>query len=127
MRFLGSTKSKNDTTDFLKNLKDQINDFVQYQVFKCNADSMLYIIHSPLKLKQYTIYWEFLVLGKFLRKMPIGKCVKFSLSLIFTSKTPNEDVKQGLIFAVSIFGNFREAMNTAKIKPTPKIPGVRYC
>ena len=35
-----------------------------------------------------------------------------------------EDVKYGLFIAVSIFGDFREVL--AKIKPTQKIPNIRY-
>ena len=62
-----------------------------------------------------------------LAKMTLGRCVKFSLSPIFPiSRTLNEDVKYGLFFAVSIFGNFREVANSGKIKPTQKIPDIRY-
>ena len=59
--------------------------------------------------------------------MTLGRCVKFSLSPIFAiSRTLNDDVKWGLFFVMSIFGNFREVVNSAKIKPTRKIPAIRY-
>ena len=59
--------------------------------------------------------------------MTLGRCVYFSLSPIFAiSRTLNEDVSLGLFFAVSIFGDFREVANSAKIKPTRKISDIRY-
>ena len=59
---------------------------------------------------------------EFLAKMTLGRCVKFSLSPFFAiSKTLNEDVKYGLFFAVSIFGDFRKVANSTKIKPMRKI------
>ena len=51
-----------------------------------------------------------------LAKMPLERCVKFSLSPIFAiSRTLNEDVWYDLFFAVSIFGDLREVANSAKI------------
>ena len=62
-----------------------------------------------------------------LAKMTLGRCVKCSLSPIFAISMPlNEDVSKGLFFAVSIFGDFREVANSAKIKPTRKIPDILY-
>ena len=59
--------------------------------------------------------------------MKLRGCVKFQLSPIFAiSRTLNEDVLYGLFFAVSIFGDFKEVANSAKIKPTRKIPDIRY-
>ena len=71
-------------------------------------------------------------IGKFSRQeilanMMLGGCIKFLLSLIFAiTRTLNEDVLQGLFLAVSIFGDFREVTNSAIIKPTRKIPDIRY-
>ena len=60
-----------------------------------------------------------------LAKMKLRRCVKFSPSHIFAIlRTLNEDVLQGLFFAVSIFDDFREVENSAKMKPTQKIPDV---
>ena len=60
-------------------------------------------------------------------KMSLGRCVEYSLSYIFAlSRTLNEDVKKGLFFAVSIFGDFRKVANSAKIKPMRKTPDIRY-
>ena len=73
-----------------------------------------------------------LYIGNFLHreilaKMLPGRCVKFSLSPIFAiSRTLNWDVKYGLFFTVSIFGDFRMVAKSAKIKPTRKIPDIRY-
>ena len=47
--------------------------------------------------------------------------VLFSLFQGLSMKTYN----RGLFFAVSIFGDFRELANSAKIKPTRKIPDIR--
>ena len=60
-------------------------------------------------------------------KMMFGRCVKFTLSPIFAnSRILNEDVNQGLFFAVSSFLDFREVANSAKIKPSWKIPDIQY-
>ena len=59
--------------------------------------------------------------------MTLGRFVKFSPSSIFAiSRTLNEDVKFGLFFTVSIYGDFKEVPNSVKIKPTRKIPDVWY-
>ena len=55
--------------------------------------------------------------------MTLRRCDKFLPSPIFAiSRTLDEDVYYGLFFAVSIFGDFREVANSAKIKPTRKFP-----
>ena len=74
--------------------------------------------HTP----EHCIPFELPYIGNFLRKeilakMTVWRCVKFSLSpIIAISRTLIEDVKYGLFFAVSIFGDFREVANSAKIK-----------
>ena len=84
---------------------------------------LIYLLH---KLKEINIPY----IGNFSRqeilaKMTLGSWVNFSLSPIFAiSMTLKEEVKYGLFFALSIFGNFREVANSAKIKPTRKIPDI---
>ena len=97
----------------------------------------LSVYRYPLLLndlcRQIKLTWKDIpYIGNFSRreilaKMTLGWCVKFSLSPIFAiSRTPNEYVKQGLFFTVSIFSELRKVANSAKIKPTRKIPDIRY-
>ena len=62
-----------------------------------------------------------------LAKITPGRCVNCSLSPNFAIwRVVNRDLLQCLIFAMCIFSDLEEIANSAKIKPTRKIPDIRY-
>ena len=62
-----------------------------------------------------------------LAKMIPGRCVNCSLSPIFAfRRVVNRDLLQCLILAMCIFSDLEEFTNSAKIKPSWKIPDIRY-